>query len=48
MSFSDSSPPYRHDNNRDFRGIGGADYAIAFVDEIDNPRHHRALFTAAY
>jgi putative NADH-flavin reductase len=28
--------------------IGGADYAIAFVDEIDNPRHHRALFTAAY
>jgi uncharacterized protein len=28
--------------------IGGADYAIAFVDEIDNPSHHRALFTAAY
>lgn len=28
--------------------IGGADYAIAFVDEIDNPRHRRALFTAAY
>lgn len=28
--------------------IGGADYAIAFLDEIDNPRHHRALFTAAY
>jgi hypothetical protein len=28
--------------------IGGADYAIAFVDEIDDPRHHRALFTAAY
>ncbi|OMC54281.1 NAD-dependent epimerase [Mycobacterium sp. IS-836] len=28
--------------------IGGADYAIAFVDEIDNPRHHRALFTVAY
>jgi hypothetical protein len=28
--------------------IGGADYAIAFVDEIENPRHHRALFTAAY
>ena len=28
--------------------IGGADYAIAFVDEIDNPTHHRALFTAAY
>ena len=28
--------------------IGGADYAIAFVDEIDNPRHHRALFIVAY
>lgn len=28
--------------------IGGADYAIAFVDEIDNPRHQRALFTVAY
>ena len=28
--------------------IGGADYAIAFVDEIDNPRHHRALFTVGY
>jgi putative NADH-flavin reductase len=28
--------------------IGGADYAIAFVDEIDNPTHRRALFTVAY
>jgi putative NADH-flavin reductase len=28
--------------------IGGADYAIAFVDEIDDPSHHRALFTVAY
>jgi putative NADH-flavin reductase len=28
--------------------IGGADYAIAFVDEIDNPSHHRALFTVGY
>ena len=28
--------------------IGGADYAIAFVDEIDNPRHRRALFTVGY
>jgi len=28
--------------------IGGGDYAIAFVDEIDNPRHHRALFTVGY
>jgi uncharacterized protein len=28
--------------------IGGADYAIAFVDEIENPRHHRALFTVGY
>lgn len=28
--------------------IGGADYAIAFVDEIDKPTHHRDLFTVAY
>jgi uncharacterized protein len=28
--------------------IGGADYAIAFVDEIDKPAHHRTLFTVAY
>jgi uncharacterized protein len=28
--------------------IGSADYAIAFVDEIDMPRHRRALFTVAY
>jgi putative NADH-flavin reductase len=28
--------------------ISGADYALAFVDEIDNPKHHRARFTAAY
>ncbi|MBW8483246.1 NAD(P)-dependent oxidoreductase [Actinomadura parmotrematis] len=28
--------------------ISGADYAIAFVDEIDEPAHHRARFTVAY
>ena len=28
--------------------IGGADYAIAFVDEIDKPAHHQRRFTVAY
>jgi putative NADH-flavin reductase len=28
--------------------IGGADYAIAFVDEIDKPAHHQARFSVAY
>lgn len=28
--------------------ISGADYALAFVDEIDTPRHHRKRFTVAY
>ncbi|HEV3382890.1 MAG TPA: NAD(P)H-binding protein [Trebonia sp.] len=28
--------------------ISGADYALAFVDEIDNPKHHRTRFTVAY
>jgi putative NADH-flavin reductase len=28
--------------------ISGADYAIAFVDEIDAPAHHRERFTVAY
>ncbi|MEV4598434.1 NAD(P)H-binding protein [Amycolatopsis sp. NPDC049253] len=28
--------------------IGGDDFAIAFVDEIDEPRHSRARFTVAY
>jgi uncharacterized protein len=28
--------------------ISGADYALAFVDEIDYPRHHRTRFTVAY
>lgn len=28
--------------------IGGADYAIAFFDEIDKHTHHRNLFTVAY
>lgn len=28
--------------------ISGEDYAIAFLDEIDHPRHHRCRFTVAY
>jgi putative NADH-flavin reductase len=28
--------------------ISGADYAIAFVDEIDTPAHRQARFTVAY
>jgi putative NADH-flavin reductase len=28
--------------------ISGADYATAFVDEIEKPAHHRARFTVAY
>lgn len=28
--------------------ISGEDYALAFVDEIDSPRHHRARFTVAH
>ncbi|OUZ09248.1 NAD-dependent epimerase [Aeromicrobium sp. PE09-221] len=28
--------------------ISGADYAIAYVDEIENPRHRRARFSVAY
>ena len=28
--------------------ISGADYALAFVDEIDSPRHHRTRFTVAH
>ncbi|MQY18712.1 NAD(P)-dependent oxidoreductase [Nocardia macrotermitis] len=28
--------------------ISGEDYAIAFVDEIDKPTHHRTVFTVAY
>jgi putative NADH-flavin reductase len=28
--------------------ISGADYAIAFVDEIDNHAHHKARLTVAY
>jgi putative NADH-flavin reductase len=28
--------------------ISGADYALAFVDEIEAPRHHRTRFTVAY
>lgn len=28
--------------------IGGDDYAIAFVDEIETPVHHRTRFTVAY
>jgi putative NADH-flavin reductase len=28
--------------------ISGADFAKAFVDEIENPKHHRVRFTVAY
>ena len=28
--------------------ISGADYALAFVDEIEHPAHHRTRFTVAY
>jgi uncharacterized protein len=28
--------------------ISGADYALAFVDEIEAPAHHRSRFTVAY
>lgn len=28
--------------------ISGADYALAFVDEIEHPAHHRARFTVAH
>jgi uncharacterized protein len=28
--------------------ISGADYALAFVDEIENPAHHGTRFTVAY
>lgn len=28
--------------------ISGADFALAFVDEIESPRHHRTRFTVAY
>lgn len=28
--------------------ISGEDYAAAFVDEIEQPRHHRRRFTVAY
>ncbi len=28
--------------------ISGEDYAMAFLDEIENPKHHRRRFTVAY
>ncbi|MBL3687146.1 NAD-dependent epimerase/dehydratase family protein [Leucobacter zeae] len=28
--------------------IGGADFGVAIVDEIEDPKHHRARFTVAY
>lgn len=28
--------------------ISGADFALAFVDEIDEPGHHRSRFTVAH
>ncbi|NBH02920.1 NAD(P)H-binding protein [Amycolatopsis sp. SID8362] len=34
------------ENGRSF--IGGDDYAIAYVDEIERPKHSRARFTVAY
>ncbi|MEQ0560454.1 NAD(P)H-binding protein [Amycolatopsis sp. NEAU-NG30] len=34
------------ENGRSF--IGGDDYAIAYVDEIEQPKHRRARFTVAY
>ncbi|MEU7791217.1 MULTISPECIES: NAD(P)H-binding protein [unclassified Amycolatopsis] len=34
------------ENGKSF--IGGDDYAIAYVDEIEQPKHSRARFTVAY
>ncbi|WIV60972.1 NAD(P)-dependent oxidoreductase [Amycolatopsis nalaikhensis] len=34
------------ENGKSF--IGGDDYAIAYVDEIEQPKHRRARFTVAY
>jgi uncharacterized protein len=28
--------------------ISGADFAIAFVDELEKPVHHRTRFTVGY
>ncbi len=28
--------------------LSGADYGIAFVDELERPKHHRQQFTAGY
>ena len=28
--------------------ISGADYALAFVDELENPRHRRERFTVGH
>lgn len=28
--------------------ISGADYAVAFVDELERPQHHRRSFTVGY
>lgn len=28
--------------------ISGADYAVAFVDELEQPKHHKARFSVAY
>jgi hypothetical protein len=36
----------RDANGRSY--ISGADYALAFVDEIEQARHHRERFTVAY
>lgn len=36
----------RDDNGNS--AISGADFALAFIDEIETPAHHRASFTVAY
>jgi uncharacterized protein len=28
--------------------ISGEDFAVAFVDEIEQPKHHRTRFTVGY
>jgi uncharacterized protein len=35
-------------NEDGLTGIGGADFAAAFVEEIETPAHHRTRFTVAY
>jgi putative NADH-flavin reductase len=35
-------------DGRDPLGVGGADFALAIVDEIETPKHRRAHFSVAY